>query len=492
MKKGILSENLSLRVKIHIYVMAFLVALMVVLWLIQVVFFNGIFRQVKRHEVMQVAVVTENVINGVYPIEQLVSVVADNEVCIIVYDSQMNPVQSLDGPRSCVIHKMNHKEQTEAIQRVLGDHTRQFLEYEQEEDMTYRLVTGSASSEFRIFKEDGAPQIILYAKEIVDKHGEKYTILINAQDEPVEAVITTTRTVLSIVTLFSLVMAWFLILIMARSISDPIEHINEKAKVLAKGQYNIGFDARGYKEINELSDTMTYAANELSKVEKLRQEFIANVSHDLRTPLTMIGGYAEIMRDIPGENSAENAQVIIDETKRLSNMVSDVLNLSKVQSGVTKPCAYRYNFTESIREIIQNVQELLKGEGFKIHFEYESDVEVTADRTLINQCFYNLLINAVSYSADKKEVLVRQTEKNGRVRISVTDFGKGISEEDIPYIWERYYKNTDRRLKKMQSMGLGLSIVKTFVTVHGGECGVESKEGQGSTFWFEIDMEKTQ
>lgn len=489
MKRGILSDNLSIRVKIHLYVMAFLGVLMLTLWLIQVVFFNGIYRQVKRHEVMRVAVVMEHVINEIYPVQQLVEVVAEKELCVIVYDSEMNQVQSLDGPRSCVIHKMSHDEQVDAIKRVLGDHTRQFLEYEQEDDMTYRLVTGSASSEFRIFKEDGAPQIILYAKEIVDKNNDKYTILINAQDEPVEAVITTTRTVLSIVTLFSLVMAWFLIHIMARSISDPIEEINENAKVLAQGRYDIDFNAKGYKEINELSDTMTYTANELSNLEKLRQEFIANVSHDLRTPLTMIGGYAEVMRDIPGENSAENAQVIIDETKRLSKMVSEVLNLSKVQSGVTKPDMNRYNLTESIREIIQNVQELLKGEEFKISFVYHQDVEINADITLINQCFYNLLINAISYSTDKKEVVVTQKTENGKVKIEVTDFGKGVAAEDIPYIWERYYKKTDKRIKKVQNTGLGLSIVKTFVTVHGGECGVDSEIGKGSTFWFELNME---
>ncbi|MBE6878761.1 MAG: HAMP domain-containing histidine kinase [Ruminococcaceae bacterium] len=489
MKKGILPDNLTLRVKIHIYVMAFLGALLVTLWLIQVVFFNGIYRQVKRNEVMQVAVVMENVINDIYPVEQLVGTVAEKEVCIIVYDAEMNQVQSLDGPRSCVIHKMSHTEQVDAIQRVLGDHTRQFLEYEQEEDLTYRLVTRAASSEFRIFKEKGAPQIILYAKEIVDKNGDKYTILINAQDEPVEAIITTTRTVLSLVTIFSLVMAWFLILLMARSISEPIEEINEKAKVLAGGRYDIDFKAKGYREINELSDTMTYTANELSNLERLRQEFIANVSHDLRTPLTMIGGYAEVMRDIPGENSAENAQVIIDETKRLSNMVSDVLNLSKVQSGAEKPDMKRYNFTESIKAIIQNVTELLKGEGYNIIFEYDEDVEVVADQTLINQCFYNLLTNAISYSVDRKDVIVKQTVENNKVKIEVTDFGKGISQSDIPYIWERYYKNKSGRVKNIKSTGLGLSIVKTFITVHGGEYGVYSTEGEGSTFWFSINIE---
>ena len=469
--------------------MAFLVALMVALWLMQVVFFNALYRQVKRREVMQVAVVMENVINDIYPVQHLVSVVAEKEVCIMVFDADMNQVQSLDGPGNCVIHKMSHDEQVEAIQRVLGDHTRQFLEYEQEEDQTYRLVTRSASSEFRIFKESGAPQIILYAKEIKDKNGDKYTILINAQDEPVEAIITTTRTVLSLVSIFSLVFAWFLILIMARSISDPIEEINEKAKVLAEGKYDIDFDAKGYKEINELSDTMTYAANELSHLEKLRQEFIANVSHDLRTPLTMIGGYAEVMRDIPGENSAENAQVIIDETKRLSNMVSDVLNLSKIQSGAEKPDLARYNLTESIKFIIQNVSELLKGEGYSIKFDYSGDIEVVADKTLIDQCFYNLLTNAISYSSENKTVIVKQRVIDDSVRIEVTDFGKGISQNDIPYIWERYYKNKAGRVKNIKSTGLGLSIVKTFITVHGGEYGVNSVEGKGSTFWFKIKIE---
>ena len=487
MKRGILSQELSLRVKIHLYVMSFFIVLMVSLWFVQVVFFNGVYRQVKRQDVMRVATVMENVINGIYPMQQLVEVVVDNEVCIIVYDKDMNQVHSLDGPRTCVIHKMTHSEQVGAIRRVLGDNTRQFLEYVQE-DETYRLITGSASSEFRIFRKNDAPQTILYAREIIDKHGDKYTILINAQDEPVASIITTTRMVLTIVTLFSMVFAWFLILLMAKSISDPIEKMNEKAKVLAQGKYDIDFDSVGYKEINELSDTMTYAANELSKLEKLRQEFIANVSHDLRTPLTMIGGYAEVMRDIPGENSAENAQVIIDETKRLSNMVSDVLNLSKAQSGLTKLNKHTYNLTNSINTIIQNVSELLRNEGFTVKFEYDKEVDINADETLINQCFYNLLINALSNSVDKKDVIVKQTVNDNKVRVEVTDFGKGIASEDIPYIWERYYKNNDNRIKAVKNTGLGLSIVKTFVNLHGGECGVESEKDKGSTFWFEINI----
>ena len=170
-------------------------------------------------------------------------------------------------------------------------------------------------------------------------------------------------------------------------------------------------------------------------------------------------------------------------------MVSDVLNLSKIQSGAEKPDMQRYNLTESIKSIIQNVTELLKGEEYNIVFDYSHEVEIVADSTLINQCFYNLLINALSYSIDRKTVLVKQIADGDKVKIEVTDFGKGISQDDMPYIWERYYKNKTGRVKNVKSTGLGLSIVKTFITVHGGEYGVNSTEGKGSTFWFSINKE---
>lgn len=116
--------------------------------------------------------------------------------------------------------------------------------------------------------------------------------------------------------------------IMSKKVSKPIIKINESAKELAKGNVAVHFDGEGYREITELNDTLNYAAEELSKVENLRRELIANVSHDLRTPLTMITGYAEVMRDIPGENTPENVQIIIDEANRLTSLVNDMLDIS--------------------------------------------------------------------------------------------------------------------------------------------------------------------
>ena len=481
-------KNLSIKYKINIYIMAFLALLLVTLWVFQVVFFNAMYKQAKKSEAQDIAQTTVGVINGEIPIEQLVEEVAEKEVCIIVLNNDMEQIQSLDGPKDCVIHKMPYTEKVDIARNIISVRdTKRFLEYEQE-DATYRLVTNSYSSEFRLFREKNILETLVYVNQVPDGNGGNYVILVNAEAAPMDSVINTSRTVLSYVTIVTIILATVLNFIIAKSISRPILQINEKAKMLASGDYDTEFKAEGYREIYELSQTMANTAEELSKLEKLRQEFIANVSHDLRTPLTMIGGYAEVMRDIPGENSAENAQVIIDETKRLSNMVTDVLNIAKIQSGSAKPNKEEYNFTHSILQIVQNMAELMKSEGYRIVFNFDDAVVVNADRTLIDQCFYNLLSNAVVHSKENRDIIVTQYVDDVQVKIEVQDFGEGISPQVLPHIWERYYKDTRESGKKVKSSGLGLSIVKTFIDAHDGRCGVVSEKGKGSTFWFAINI----
>ena len=479
-------RDMTIRGKIQSYILAFLMILMATLWVIQVVFFNTIYKLVKRQEATEVAQLVAQVINGQQRIERLVEEVAEKEVCIVVFNSEMQQIQSLDGPRDCIIHKMSYQEKADIINGLKNTNNR-FLEYTQE-DVTYRLVTHAGSRDFRLFNDEDDVETFVYVNKIVSDDGEEYSILVNAQAIPINSVISTSRMVLAIVTMFAFVFAFLLLIFISRIISDPIEQINKKAKILAQGKYDVDFDAKGYKEINELSETMAFTAKELSNLEKLRREFVANVSHDLRTPLTMISGYAEVMRDIPGENTAENAQVIINETKRLSDMVSDVLSISKIQSGAIKPNLESYNLTENIRNITKNLSDMLKGMDFKVEFNSDRDVFITADKTMIDRSFYNLLANAVNYSGDRKEIIVNQIVKRNFVRIEVIDFGRGISEHTLPYIWERYYKDDKNSMYGIKSSGLGLSIVKTFIEAHNGTCGVKSKVGEGSTFWFEIGI----
>ena len=220
-------------------------------------------------------------------------------------------------------------------------------------------------------------------------------------------------------------------------------------------------------------------------MEGLRRELLANVSHDLRTPLTMIRGYGEVMRDLPGENTPENVQIIIDETERLTNLVNDLLDLSRLEAGVMALDVTRFNLTESIRAILHRYDKLA---GYSFPFLAEEDVFVTADELKISQVVYNLVNNAITYAGEDKTVALEQTVANGKVRVSVTDTGEGIPEEKLRDIWERYYK-VDREHKRAQvGTGLGLSIVKHILELHGGAYGVVSQLGEGSTFWFELPV----
>ena len=245
-------------------------------------------------------------------------------------------------------------------------------------------------------------------------------------------------------------------------------------------------------ETKELADALNFAAEELKKVDTLKSELIANVSHDLKTPLTMIKGYSEMMQDFPDEVTTENLQVIIDETEHLTRLVNDILDLSKLRSGNDVLLLDEFNLTESIRTIITRYSALMAKDGYNIIFDYDSDVTVTGDETRINQVVYNLINNAINYSGEDKTVIITQTEKVDTVLIEVTDHGRGISPEDIGGIWERYYRteNKNTHTRSVVGTGLGLSIVKSILEKHSARYGVVSEEGRGSTFMFEIKKNK--
>ena len=241
-------------------------------------------------------------------------------------------------------------------------------------------------------------------------------------------------------------------------------------------------------EIKELSDTLNTAAKELSKVDGLRRELIANISHDLRTPLALIYSYAEMMHDFPSEVTPEQSQIIMDETKRLTSLVNDMLDISIIEAGVSKLNKANYNLTESLRKTITRISELIKNDGYKIDFEYSKDIYVFADEVKITQAFYNLLLNAITHGGNDKIISVRQGMSDNAVKIEVIDHGEGIKQSDLPYTWERYYKIDKKHKRPVIGTGLGLSIVKKVIEMHEGQCGVESEEGKGSIFWFQIKL----
>ena len=335
----------------------------------------------------------------------------------------------------------------------------------------------------------GADMVYIYLCQ--DADGRDYMLFLNVSLEPLLPMVNTMQQQLILIFVILIVFALLLSALLSKRIVAPIVHMNEAAKQLAQGNYDANFGTEfSYRETQELAETLTYASQELSKTDQLQKELIANISHDLRTPLTMIRGYGEVMRDIPGENTPENIQVLIDETEHLSKLVNDLLDLSKLQSGVRCPEMTLFNITEAVREVLARYEAFTKAQGYHISFECSQDLFVFADRDMILQVIYNLISNAINYTGEDLSIWVTQAVINNNVRISVRDSGEGIPEDQLPMIWDRYYK-VDRvhRMAKVGT-GLGLSIVKGVLTVHCADFGVESKVGEGSEFWFELPIQE--
>lgn len=321
-----------------------------------------------------------------------------------------------------------------------------------------------------------------------DTSSGRYLIVQSTELTPVGTVMKTMRHQFLWIGIIMSVVALATAAFISKLITKPIEKMNASAKRLAKGDYDADFTVQGYREIDELADSLNYAADELAKADRLQKELVANVSHDLRTPLTLIKGYSEVMRDIPGENKAENIQIIIDETARLSDLVSDVLDLSRIQSGMRKPDIMEFSLTDTVKETMLRYERLTKQDGYTIEFNSDGDVSVMADRVMILQVVYNLINNAINYAGEDKWVSVSQRVTENTVRISVTDSGEGIPEEQLGAIWDRYYKVDKVHRRATVGTGLGLSIVKQILELHGASYGVDSTLGKGSTFWFELEV----
>lgn len=286
-----------------------------------------------------------------------------------------------------------------------------------------------------------------------------------------------------------ILMAIIFVCIIQFQVVKPITSLTNSAKSLAKGKFDTVFDAEGFEEIEELADTLNYAATELSKLDDYQKDLMTNVSHDLRTPLTLISGYSEMMRDYPSERTEANLQIIIDESKRLTGLVNDILSLTKMDMDTENWVMESYNLTENIKEIVYRIEKMVEGSDIKIIFNYDCQVNIVANLDQINKVIYNYISNAINYIGEDKLVIINQTVQNGFVTISVIDHGVGIPKDEIPNVWQRYYK-AKNHIRASVGSGLGLSIVRGVLNKHGFEYGVNSEEGVGSEFWFKASIDK--
>ncbi|MBR2024236.1 MAG: HAMP domain-containing protein [Clostridia bacterium] len=467
MKKRI---HLSITTNIFISFLALTIVMIGFLWSLEALFFNKVYKATKESEVEIASnLIVESI--GKENIDDTVEqIVREYDLCIQVYRCKdevllYNPECKSNG---CIIHGLTN------------------------DNLYFRWLNGAnngTESKFsEVSKSENGSDYLVFARVVTGTDGVVYLLVLNASIEPMQSTISAIRTMLVLISVLFLVFASAISFVLAKRLSSPIIKINNNAKKLAKANYNTEFSIDGPIEIRQLAKTLNIATKELGKLDSMQKELIANISHDLRTPLTMISGYAEVMRDIPDEITPENLQVIIDESARLTSLVNDLLNVSKLQAGTQTMNIQRMNLTRAVRQTVERYARFKEHNDFNIIFDYTRDVYINADEIRLLQVVYNLINNAINYTGQDKTVTVTQTVEDGIVRISVIDSGEGIKEEDLPLIWDRYYKVDKIHKRAVIGTGLGLSIVKNILLLHGSRFGVSSEVNKGTIFWFEFKI----
>lgn len=459
----------TLRSHIWVYFMAFVVAILLLLWLFQFFFLNSYYQAAKTKQIKSVAATIElSVMNeDVSAVAELIDKLAfENNMCIAITDKFANFkfVSDFMGGRSVITDQGGFR----------------LFEYRN------RLLYGSDDEIYEKQASDRFTKTeLLYGKILGDTD---YLIFISSSIEPVDSTAQIIKQQLIYITIIIFELAFIITMLLSKRLSAPIVKITESAKDFAKGNYSVRFEGSDYAEVEALSNTLNYAVKEVSKVDELRRDIISNTSHDLRTPLTMIKAYAEMIRDLSGDNPEkrnEHIGVIIDETDRLSALVNNILEISKLQSGAIQLEMSEFSIHEKLSEVMSRYKILSERDGYEFELKLDEDVICEGDQQKLEQVFYNLINNAVNYSGDSRRIIVRQINKPGFVRIEVTDFGKGIEKDKLPVIFDRYYRDEHTK-RDVVGTGLGLSIVKEILKLHKFPFGVQSELGKGSTFWFEI------
>ncbi len=457
-------KTISIQAKVLFYLIIFIIVILSIVWFCVISLFDI------HYEKTQINNMNENVetiLNTNNLDETLRQIAYEKEMCVAITNkSEFLTTYNLKL-NGCGLTKSNYK---------VKDLMKEFI------------TSGIDGKSYKFINDDNHIEALLYGiKENEDTYIFLYT---NLKDlSSVTKVIKRQILYISIVGIFvSIIISIFL----ARKLTEPITKITKKAKKLGNGDFSVTFDdTQDITEIKDLSDALMQAKTEMAKTDELRRDLMANVSHDLKTPLTMIKAYAEMIKDISYKDKKkmnEHLDIIVDETDRLTLLVNDILDLSKMQSNASSLNKEKFDLVLVIKEIIKKYQIIKETEDYNFEVNVPSEAIIYADKKRITQVIYNLINNAINYTGDNKLVIVNVIRNKKYYLVEIIDTGKGIKKEELPYIWDKYYKNDKNHQRNVVSTGLGLSIVKQILEQHDYEFGVKSTLKKGSCFYFKIKI----
>ena len=466
----------SLRSYVWMYFIFFTAFILILIWLFQYFFLERYYQSAKIRDITDAA----NQIIQAYGTDQQEvtnrSLAFDNSLCVVITDEMGNPLV-MENNMGAYSHL------NKVINKGYGIGLFKMISQLKQSDDNY--ITKIAQNENFKSKE------IFYCTSIYTDDSDKQAYLfIESSIEPIDSTVSIIREQLIYITIILFELAFIVTMYISKRLSKPIVDITNTAKKFGEGDYAVEFNGHGYCEIEELSTVLNNAKDEIQKVSELRKDLIANISHDLRTPLTMVKAYAEMIRDLSGDNPVkrqEHIQVIIDEADRLSSLVNNLLELSKLESGNAELKLTDFSIVDKLNDCMTRYQILIEQNGYDIKYIPDEDRVITADIAKLDQVIYNFINNAINYTGDNKVIRIKQINKADVVRIEVTDNGKGISKELLPKIFDRYYR--DAKVKRdVVGTGLGLSIVKHIVNFYHGTIRVTSQLDEGTEFVVTIPL----
>jgi len=306
------------------------------------------------------------------------------------------------------------------------------------------------------------------------------------------------KTIIS-VSLWIFLAALISVYFISERIVEPLRQISTAAQNFAKGKFETRVKVSGRDEVATLADAFNNMADSLGRLEEMRSSFLANVSHDLRTPMTTISGFVDGIIDgtIPEEKRSYYLAIISSEVRRLSRLVSSLLQLSRLEAGDTKYKMIDFNLSEKARQILISFETKIDGKKLEIEFNNNQDIFVNADTDAIHQVIYNLTDNAIKFTPEGGTISitlsVRTIEKRTKKALfTIKNSGPGIPPEEIPFLFDRFYKSDRSRGLDKTGTGLGLYIVKTTLINHGEDIKVTSEPGKSTEFNFTLPISEKQ
>ncbi|MGN0973723.1 MAG: ATP-binding protein [Bacilli bacterium] len=458
------NKTKSLHFKVWFYLIIFSLSVIIFLWVCQILSLDLFYQYSKSKELDTIAYKIDLHYKDDNFYAYLDNISQYTDACIQIYTKEENIYASSQSNIQCFIDSKDNSS----------------IDYKND-----FITSNLKKKRYTITNRNNNKKTIIYARKI----DNGVYLFVNMSLTPLNTTKETLKKQLRFLAFIVLILSFIIAYVISKLLSKPIEDINNFAKELGQGNYKAKLENNSdITEIQELTETLNYTKDALSKTDSVRKELMANVSHDLKTPLTMIKAYAEMARDLNKDNiekREDNLNIIIEETDRLNLLVNDILDLTKMEDSKEKLNYEKVDLDKLIRTIIKRY-DLYKEKGYTIIYKGSKKAYVNIDVKRIEQVLYNLINNAINYTGEDKTVTIKLINNLNNYIVEVIDTGKGIDKEELNLIWDKYYKSDKTHSRLFLGTGIGLSIVRSILVKHNFKYGVNSIKNKGTTFYFEI------